>query len=187
MSLRDQKDPIVLVWEEKGKTKWVSRVKDDKVVCNLDDRAAWHISHGRAYTWIEVTQLDTVCVTTCDDVRFFFSFLPFIYHMYFYSQSHDWQTSFSHMTHLESYITFPCDSSSYDSHQFRLTHSDSLVFHLLFHFIYICFIFCFMTHMRTSIVLVTSCSSDIIVLCDVHCSCDAIVHFTIKSGLLSSL
>ena len=54
-------------------------------------------------------------------------------------------------------------------------------------FIHICFTFCFMTHTRTSIVLVTYCSSDIIVLCDVYCSCDAIVHFTIKSGLLSSL
>ena len=32
-----------------------------------------------------------------------------------------------------------------------------------------------MTHMRTPIVLVTYCSSDFIVLCDVHCYCDAIV------------
>ena len=28
-------------------------------------------------------------VTTCDDVQFFLSFKPFIYHVYFYSRSHD--------------------------------------------------------------------------------------------------
>ena len=28
-------------------------------------------------------------VTTCDDVRFFFHFYLFIYHVYFYSQSYD--------------------------------------------------------------------------------------------------
>ena len=33
-----------MVWEEKGKSKWVNRVKDDKVVCDLDDRATGHIS-----------------------------------------------------------------------------------------------------------------------------------------------
>ena len=104
----------------------------------------------------------------------FFHFLHFIYHMYFYSQSHDWRPSLSHMTHLESYVTFSHDSSSYDSRWLRLTHSDSLMFHpLLFHLFL--FHFGFMTHTRTSIVLVTYCSSDITVLCDVHCSHDAIV------------
>ena len=77
---------------------------------------------------------DYTCVPAkCHDMwwhTIFLSFLPFIYHVYFYSQSHDWQPFFSHMTHLESYLTFSCDSSSYDSRQLRLTHSDSLMFHL---------------------------------------------------------
>ena len=62
----------------------------------------------------------------------FLSFLPFIYHMYFYSWSHDWQPFFSHMTHLESYVTFSRDSSSHDSCWLWLTYSDSLVFHFCF-------------------------------------------------------
>ena len=123
-------------------------------------------------------------VTTCDDVQFLFHFTFYLSRVLL--QSVTWLMTFlSHMTHLESYITFSRDSLSYDLHWLRLTHSDSLVFHPfvvsviavspLFRFTYIWFIFCFMTHMRTSIVLVTYCSSDIIVLCDVHCSCDSIV------------
>ena len=57
MSLRDQKDPVVTIWKEEGKSQWVDRVEDDEVVCDLDNRAARHISHDKPCTRIGVTQL----------------------------------------------------------------------------------------------------------------------------------
>ena len=48
MSLRDQKDPIVSVREEKRETKRVTWVEDNKVVRNLNDRATGHISHDNS-------------------------------------------------------------------------------------------------------------------------------------------
>ena len=44
MSLRDQKDPVVVIWKEEGKSQWVDRVEDDEVVRDLDDGATRHIS-----------------------------------------------------------------------------------------------------------------------------------------------
>ena len=57
MSLGDQKDPVVVVWEEEGKSKWVDRVEDNEVMCDLNDRSARHISRDSICTRIEVTQL----------------------------------------------------------------------------------------------------------------------------------
>ena len=57
MSLQDQKDPIVSVQEEKGKTEWVDGVEDDEIMRNLNNQATGHISRDRACTRIEVTQL----------------------------------------------------------------------------------------------------------------------------------
>ena len=45
MSLRNEKDPVVAIWEEEGKSQWVDRVKDDKVMCDLNDGTTRHISH----------------------------------------------------------------------------------------------------------------------------------------------
>ena len=61
MALRDQKDPVVVIWKEKGKSQWVVGVKDDKVMCNLDDGTTGHKSCDNTCTWIEVTQLGRVC------------------------------------------------------------------------------------------------------------------------------
>ena len=44
MALRDQKDPVVAIWKEKGKSQGINRIKDDEVVGDLDDRSTWHIS-----------------------------------------------------------------------------------------------------------------------------------------------
>ena len=44
MSLWDQEDPVVAIWEEEGKSQWVDRVEDDEVVRDLDDGATRHIS-----------------------------------------------------------------------------------------------------------------------------------------------
>ena len=112
-------------------------------------------------------------VTTCDDVRFFFSFF-FIYHVYFYSRSHDWRSSF------RTWLIGSHTLLSHVTHRL-MTHVDSgwlIVTHRCFTlccFIYICFIFCFMTHTRTPIVLVTYCSRDVHCSCDVYCSRDTIV------------
>ena len=61
VALRYQENPVVSIWEEKSKVEWIDGVKDDEVVSYLDDRATWHISRDRACTWIEVTQLSSVC------------------------------------------------------------------------------------------------------------------------------
>ena len=45
MSLRDQKDPVVTIWEEEGESQWVNRVEDDEIMCDLDDGTTRHISH----------------------------------------------------------------------------------------------------------------------------------------------
>ena len=44
MPLRDQKDPIVSVWEEEGKTKRVSGVEDNEVVRNSNNGSTGHVS-----------------------------------------------------------------------------------------------------------------------------------------------
>ena len=116
----------------------------------------------------------------------FFFLLPFIYHVYFYSRSHDWRSFF------RTWLIGSHTLLSHVTHR-SMTHVDSgwlIVTHRCFTlccFTYICFTFHFMTHTRTPIVLVTYCSCDVHCSCDVYCSSDAIVHFTIKSGLLSSL
>ena len=58
MALRYQENPVITVWKEKGKVERIDGVKDDEVVCYLNDRATWHISRDRACTRIEVTQLN---------------------------------------------------------------------------------------------------------------------------------
>ena len=50
-----------MIREEESESKRVGGIKDDKVMHDLDNRATWHISRDRAYTWIEVTQLEVVC------------------------------------------------------------------------------------------------------------------------------
>ena len=50
-----------MIWEEEGESKGVDRVKDDKVMHDLNNRATWHVSCDGAHTQIEVTQLDVVC------------------------------------------------------------------------------------------------------------------------------
>ena len=50
-----------MVWEEKRESKRIGGVEDDKVMRDLDDWATRHISHDRACTRIEVTQLLVVC------------------------------------------------------------------------------------------------------------------------------
>ena len=97
---------------------------------------AWMHTNAQAYVtvpthvWTVETRVTTAatCCAQCHDMwrrTIFLFFLPFIYHVYFYSRSHDWRSSFSHMTHLESYITFSRDSSFHDSCRLSLTHSDS--------------------------------------------------------------
>ena len=61
MTLGNEQDPIIMIWEEEGKSKWEDGVEDNKVVVDLNNGAAWHISRDRACTQIEVTQLDVVC------------------------------------------------------------------------------------------------------------------------------
>ena len=56
MTLRYQENPVVVIWEEEGKSKWVDGVEDDKVVRDLNNRAAGHISRDKCCTQIEVTQ-----------------------------------------------------------------------------------------------------------------------------------
>jgi hypothetical protein len=49
----------------------------------------------------------------CYDNARIFHFLTFIYHVYYYSWSHDRRAFISHMTHYESFLElyFPHDSS----------------------------------------------------------------------------
>ena len=44
MSLRDQKDPVIAIWKEEGKSQGINRVKDDEVMRDLDNRTTRHIS-----------------------------------------------------------------------------------------------------------------------------------------------
>ena len=44
VALRDQQDPIITIWEEKGESQGIDGVKDDKVMHDLDDRTTGHIS-----------------------------------------------------------------------------------------------------------------------------------------------
>ena len=57
MTLRDQKDPVVTIWKEKGEAQGIDRVKDDKVMCDLNYTTTGHISRDNVCTWIEVTRL----------------------------------------------------------------------------------------------------------------------------------
>ena len=57
VALRYQKDPVIAIWEEESESQWVSGVKDDKVVHDLNNRATGHVSCDKTCTWIEVTQL----------------------------------------------------------------------------------------------------------------------------------
>ena len=50
-----------MIREEEGEPKGIDGVEDNEVMCDLDDRATWHISCDRACTQIEVTQLEVVC------------------------------------------------------------------------------------------------------------------------------
>ena len=57
MALRDQKDPVVVIWKEEGKSQWVVGVEDDKVMRDLNNGTTGHISCDDTCTRIEVTQL----------------------------------------------------------------------------------------------------------------------------------
>ena len=48
MSLRDQDDPNVMIWKEKGEVEWETWIKDD-IDSDID---GGHISHDLASTWI---------------------------------------------------------------------------------------------------------------------------------------
>ena len=48
MSLRDQDNPIIVIWKEESKVKWEPWVKYDEVVMDIDNR---HISCDLASTW----------------------------------------------------------------------------------------------------------------------------------------
>ena len=47
MTLRDQKDPIVTIREEKGKSQGIGGVEDDEVMRDLNNWTAGHISHDK--------------------------------------------------------------------------------------------------------------------------------------------
>ena len=49
------------VGKEESKSKGVDGVEDDEVMLDLNNKTTWHISHDKACTWIEVTQLEVVC------------------------------------------------------------------------------------------------------------------------------
>ena len=57
MTLWYQENPVVAIWEEEGKSKWVDGVEDDEVMHDLNKRATRHISRDKTCTQIEVTQL----------------------------------------------------------------------------------------------------------------------------------
>ena len=44
MALRDQKDPVVTIWKEKGESQGIDRVEDDEVMRDLNDGTTGHIS-----------------------------------------------------------------------------------------------------------------------------------------------
>ena len=69
MTLRDQKDPVVTIGKEKGKSQGIGGVEDDEVVCDLNNRTTWHISRDNVCTRTEVTQLGLVCGRS-NDVTF---------------------------------------------------------------------------------------------------------------------
>ena len=50
-------DLVVMIWEEKGKAKWVDGVEYNEVVRDLNDRTTGHISRDQTCTQIEVTRL----------------------------------------------------------------------------------------------------------------------------------
>ena len=49
MPLRNQDNPIVVIWKEKGKVEWETWIKYNEVVADVDNG---HISHDLASTWI---------------------------------------------------------------------------------------------------------------------------------------
>ena len=49
MTLRDQDDPIVVIWEEECEVQWEAWIKYDEVVANVD---SGHISRDLASTQI---------------------------------------------------------------------------------------------------------------------------------------
>ena len=49
MALWDQKDPVVTIWKEEGKSQWVDRAEDDEVMCDLDDGTTRHISRDNIW------------------------------------------------------------------------------------------------------------------------------------------
>ena len=49
MSLRDEDDPVIVVWEEKGEVERETWIEDDEVVADVDNR---HIPRDLASTWI---------------------------------------------------------------------------------------------------------------------------------------
>ena len=55
------KEKLYIVTCRDSEAERVDRIKDDKVVCYLNNRATWHVSCDRACTRIEVTQLSVVC------------------------------------------------------------------------------------------------------------------------------
>ena len=50
MSLRDQDNPVVVIWKQKGEVEWKSWIKYDKVVTDED---SGHISCDLASTWMK--------------------------------------------------------------------------------------------------------------------------------------
>ena len=57
MTLGYQENPVVVIREEEGKSKWVDGVEDDEVMRDLNNWATGHISRDGTCTRIEVTQL----------------------------------------------------------------------------------------------------------------------------------
>ena len=110
--------------------------------------------------WGQERSIETSFVTTCDNIWFFFHlYLLFITCTFIVSHMTD---DFPFLT----WLTWSHTLLSHVTHRF-MTHVDLgwlIVTHWCFTFncfTYICFIFCFMTHTRTSIVLVTYCSRDV--------------------------
>ena len=57
MSLRDQQDPVVMVWEEEGESQGIDRVEYNEVVRDLYYWTTGHISRDNVCTRIGVTRL----------------------------------------------------------------------------------------------------------------------------------
>ena len=66
MTLGHQENPIITVWKEEGEAKWISGVKDNEVVHDLNNRITGHISRDDTCTWIEVTQLISMWTRVVD-------------------------------------------------------------------------------------------------------------------------